>query len=96
MLFGYFDLTLIVILIFLNFRFWRELSTFNNCLPAAIFFASFGFILPLISMFVAIQLNSSSGDDAFNLLYTYFRFPVYWVIGLIQLIIISIRMNKCK
>jgi len=45
-------------------------------------------------MFVEIQLYSSSGDDAFNLLYTYFRFPVYWAIGLIQFIIIEFRVKK--
>ncbi len=93
MLFGYFDLALIIVLIFLNYRF-SKLSIFNNSLPAAIFFASFGLVLPIISMIVEIQLYSNQGDDAYNLLYTYFRFPVYWAIGLIQLIVIGIRVNK--
>lgn len=93
-LFGYFDLTLIVVLIFLNFRFWKNFSIFNNCLPVAIFFASFGLILPIISMIVEVQFYSNPSDDVSNILYTYFRFPMYWVIGLIQLIIIGFRVNK--
>lgn len=94
MLFGYFDLVLIVFLIFLNYRFWKKFSIFNNCLPAAIFFASFGLVLPIISMIVEIQLYSNPADDSYNLLYTYFRFPLYWAIGLIQLIVIGFRVNK--
>ncbi len=91
MLFGYFDLILIIVLIFFNYCFWKKFSIFNNCLPSAIFFALFGIVLPLISIFIEVQVNSSPGDDSFNLLYVYFRFPVYWVIGIIQLIIISIN-----
>lgn len=93
-LFGYFDLVVIIGLLYFNFRFWNKLSTFNNCLSTTIFFVTFGLVLPLISMIVEIQLYSNPGDDAFNLLYTYFRFPVYWVIGVIQLIVIGFRLNK--
>lgn len=96
MLFGCFDLVLIVVLIFLNYRFWKNYSVFNNCFPTVIFFLSFGFILPVISIIVEIKVNSSPGDDSFNLLYTYFRFPVYWVIGLVQLLIINYRINRSK
>lgn len=42
-------------------------------------------------MFIEIKLNSSPGDDAFNLLYTYFRFPLYWILGFIQFIIIYFK-----
>lgn len=54
----------------------------------------FGLILPIISMFVEIKLYSNPGDDAYNLLYTYFRFPAYWVIGIIQLLTIVFVGNK--
>ncbi|WP_262708606.1 hypothetical protein [Hyunsoonleella flava] len=38
-----------------------------------------------------IKLHASPGDDAFNLLYTYLRFPLYWIFGLIQFVIIYFR-----
>lgn len=93
---GYFDFVLVVILILANYRFWKKFSVFDNCLITIIFISLFGFILPIISMFFEIQLNSSSGDDAFNLLYTFFRFPFYWAIGIIQLIIIGAKINNLK
>lgn len=88
--FGYFDLVVLFVLIMFNL-FKRNFSNTTSCLPATLFFFLFGLLLPIISMFVEIQLNSSPGNDAFNLLYTYFRFPLYWMIGFIQFIIIYFR-----
>lgn len=42
-------------------------------------------------MYIEIQLHSTKGDEAINLLYTYFRFPLYWSIGFIQFVIIYFR-----
>ncbi len=92
--FGYFDLILVFILIITNYIFWNKFQVFNSCLPTALLFVLFGLVFPLVSMFIEIKLNSSPGDDAFNLLYTYFRFPVYWAIGLIQILIIHFRIKK--
>ncbi len=95
LLLGYFDYVLLLILIIINGYYWRKLPKINSCFSIIFFLCLFGFILPTISMFVEIRLNSSPGDDAFNLLYTYFRFPVYWVIGLIQIIVVHFS-NKRK
>ena len=86
--FGYFDWILLAIIIIINIIYWKKLNQFNSCFEFFAFVSLFGFLLPFISMFIEIKLNSNPGDDAFNLLYTYFRFPVYWIIGIIQLLII--------
>ena len=94
--FGYYDIALIVLLIIANSILWNKFKIFNSCLPVGLLFILFGFVLPVISMFVTIQLYTRSGDEAINFLYTYFKFPVYWVLGLIQFFIINFRINKSK
>ncbi|WP_157823456.1 hypothetical protein [Olleya sp. 1-3] len=32
--------------------------------------------------------------DSFEVVYTFLRFPTYWVIGIIQMIIIGIRLSR--
>lgn len=55
-------------------------------------------ILPLLSQGFEIRrvVSVNGTDDSFTLLYTYLRFPLYWILGIIQLIIITIffRPNK--
>ncbi len=90
LIFGYFDWILLTIIIIVNIYYWRKLKPLKGCLKVFSLIILFGLILPFFSMVVEIQLYSSPEDDSFNLLYTYFRFPAYWTIGIIQLIIIFI------
>jgi hypothetical protein len=87
---GYFDCIVIAILIFLNIYFWKKsLSTTAGCVIPGVLF---GFLLPVISMI--IEINRINALDAFELLYTYLRFPTYWIIGIIQIIVIVIKRKK--
>ena len=96
MIIGYFDYIIIGFLVFLNIRFWKkEINGKVGCLVGGF---SFGFLLPLISMFIEIQrVKTTIGIvDSFEVLYTYFRFPTYWLIGIVQTVIIGIKLNLKK
>ena len=88
MIIGYFDLTVIGILILVNALIWNKgISIKVGCLVGGLIF---GLILPLISMKLEIDRVASEREimDNFTLLYTYFKFLLYWIIGGIQLVII--------
>ncbi len=87
---GYFDWIVIFILIFLNIKFWNSDKYISGCL----LFPVFGLILPILSIMVEFEINGpKKGEafDSFTMLYVYFRFPLYWVLLLIQYIILKIR-----
>jgi len=91
MLIGYFDYLIIGILIFLNIKFWEKNFNFKEgCL---ISIGLFGFILPIISIIIELQRVKLNGGwmDGFEVIYTFLRFPTYWIIGFLQLIILKIK-----
>ena len=91
MLIGYFDYLIIAILIFLNIRFWKtNLEKKVGCLLVLFLF---GFVLPFISMIIELQIVGE-WMDSFEVVYTFLRFPTYWIIGIIQMIIIGIRLSR--
>lgn len=53
-------------------------------------------VLPLISQFEEIQrvTNPEPAVDAFELLYTYLKFPFYWTVGFIQVLILQLKKGK--
>ena len=55
-------------------------------------------VLPLISLFEEIQrvTNPEPAVDAFELLYTYLKFPFYWTVGFIQVLILQLKNGKKK
>ena len=48
-----------------------------------IWILGFGLVLPLISSIIEAQKHRGHMDDAFNLLYILFRWPVYWFLGFV-------------
>lgn len=58
----------------------------------------FGIVLPFISMKIEILKVKSEFEmiDSFNLLYTMFRFPMYWIIGICQFILINVHDKRKK
>jgi hypothetical protein len=90
---GYFDIFVFILLIIINIIFRKYKSSDwmykYGCWLQIFIIVLFALILPIFSIAVEIKIvNSKYGlVDGFNVLYTYFRFPVYWVIGIIQLII---------
>ena len=96
MLIGYFDYIVLGILLTLNAIYWRK--RLNGKLGCLIVGLVFGIVLPIISMKIEIARISKEFEiiDGFNLLYTYFRFPMYWIIGISQSIIMNVHNNAKK
>ncbi|WP_452597178.1 hypothetical protein [Pontimicrobium sp. MEBiC01747] len=90
MLIGYFDYLIIGILIFLNIKYWNtNFLKKAGCIPVVLMF---GFALPFVSMIIELQIVGE-WMDSFEVVYTFLRFPTYWIIGIIQMIIIRIRLS---
>ena len=100
MIIGYFDLIVIGILFFLNIKFWKnKFDLFDIKVGIVASIILFGIVLPFCSIIFELELvKSSSGEwmDNFEIMYTIFRFPLYWVIGIIQLMLIRIHYKKVK
>ena len=92
-LFGYFDIFILVILIFSNIKFYGKINVKSGCGLSALIF---GFLLPLISMLIELEIVKANGGwmDSFEVLYVYLRFPTYWVIGIIQVVILGFSESK--
>ncbi|MDT0622976.1 hypothetical protein, partial [Croceitalea vernalis] len=91
MLIGYVDYLIIAILIFLNIKYWK--INFKKKVGCLLVSLLFGFVLPFISMIIELQIVGE-WMDSFEVVYTFLRFPTYWVIGIIQMIIIGIRLSS--
>ena len=91
MLIGYFDYLIIAILIFLNIRYWK--SNFEEKIGCLLVAFLFGLVLPFVSMIVELQIVGE-WMDSFEVVYTFLRFPTYWIIGIIQMVIIGIRLSR--
>ncbi|WP_445731283.1 hypothetical protein [Mariniflexile sp.] len=94
--FGYFDWFVLAILLVVNYYKWNSFPPLKGCAFIATLLILFVFSLPVVSMFIEIKWQASSGNDAFNLLNTYFKFPVYWILGIIQMAIIYLRGKKAS
>ena len=92
MIIGYFDYLILAILIIFNVKFWTLEIKGYGC---AIGLVLFGIILPIISMMIEITRvqNSTGIMDNFEVLYTYLKFPIYWILGVIQFILFAVRMS---
>lgn len=87
MLIGYFDYAIFAILILLNIKLWKR--NFVGFLAILIGICLFGLVLPMLSIFIEIYRVESAFEivDGYQLIYTYFRFPMYWLFGLIQALV---------
>lgn len=99
---GWFDYLFILLLLFLNIKFWNKDFKFkkNGCLLILGIILIPCFILPELSIFVDIQIMKYNNpmkmrnSDAFNFLYLYFKFPFYWGLVILQFAIFSITIWK--
>lgn len=96
MIIGWFDIVFIVILISLNIKLWRKKLNGKRVIFVGLLL--FGLILPVISQIIEIQrVKMSIGIiDGFEVLYTFLKFPFYWIIGTVQLIVIGIIFGNRK
>jgi hypothetical protein len=96
MMIGDFDVIIIIILLVINlvFRQWIMQQKIG-CLAIIVLF---GLILPLCSMKMEIDkvlATRKAGEihDAFELAYIFIKFKLYWIVGIIQIIIIRNRQQ---
>ena len=71
----------------------RNMKTKSGCLLVIIVF---GLILPLLSIVVEIKnykeyTMDKPFSDSLEMVYTLCRFPIYWVVGILQLSLIGIK-----
>lgn len=88
---GCFDYTAFIVLIILNIIFWKK--DISSCLAYSIIILLFGVIFPVVSSFIDIRIYTSDKKnvDNFELLHNYLKFPLYWGIGLLQLLILRFK-----
>ena len=96
MILGYFDYLILGILIFLNIKFRR--NNFEIGIGCILGGLVFGLVLPIISMVFELAIVQSIGGwmDSFEVAYVYFKFPIYWTIGLAQVIVTGIKFYSLK
>ena len=94
LVFGYFDWLVLVILFIFNYYKWHSFPTLKRDVFLATLLILFGFSLPVVSMFLELKIKSNHSGDVSNLFYTYFKFPVYWLIGIVQIVMIYFRGKK--
>ena len=96
---GVFDYAIFGILIIVNVLFWkRTFAIKTGCIVGLIIF---GLILPSISAVVEINnyQDFSEGkpfSDKFEILYTLYRFPIYWSVGILQIVLLAIKNRELK
>ena len=96
---GLFDIVIIFILVVFNIIYFLKLRKVDftiGCLRVIIWSLVFGLILPIISMKVEIDkvCEGYEAVESINLLYTYFRFPIYWCIGIMEYLIVYFMTEK--
>lgn len=84
---GYFDYMIFIVLMILNIVFWKK--SFASCSAYGVVVLLFGLILPVVSSFIDIRMSTSGKTmvDNFELLHNYLKFPLYWGVGLLQLLV---------
>ena len=89
------DKVTFVIIVVMNTLLWKK--KMNSCLIYILIVILIGFILPLLSSGREVDRNvalNGPAMDNFELLYTFFVFPVYWFVLILQVIYISIKPNS--
>ena len=95
---GIFDYVVFVVILIANILIWkRPIGNKAGCLLGL---AIFGFALPLISIAVEISNYQEAYidkpfDDSFEMLYAYSRFPIYWILGVLQVAVLALK-NKFR
>lgn len=84
---GIFDFYMLIIVFIFNYAVWKH-KIIRKCswkinLAA---FLLFGLVFPLLSIDIEIAVisNEIQNIDNFTLLYTLFRFPIWWLIGILE------------
>ncbi len=85
---GLLDYIILTVIVIFNIVVWKhEIIKKRNWVFYLVAFLLFGFIIPFFSIYFEVQraIKGQPFVDNFTLLYTYFRFPVWWLIGLLEI-----------
>ena len=100
---GYFDYAVLILLVGANVGFVKLLRFRSlGCLPLLALILLYGFVLPFLSQSAELERTRRPPGvmvDNFELLYTYFRFPLYWALFVLQsgfLIILNSRKKEAS
>lgn len=91
MFFGTFDYIILTLIFIFNIGVLKyKIIKKRNWILYLIAFLLLGFIIPFFSMGFEIDraIENEIVIDNFTLLYTYFRFPIWWFIGAIEIFIL--------
>jgi len=97
MLFGYFDIFTLVVLILLNLMIWkyRPIQKLNWKILTVVVLLLF-IVVPYVSTKIEqYQIHQTKEMiDGFNLLYIFFRYPIWWTIGIIEILTLRRLIKK--
>ncbi len=98
MLFGIFDIAILSFIILTNWYIYKYRKfTFFPWYVHLILGLSFLVLLPLASSIIEYEVylsRSKLTPDGFETLYIWFRWPLYWFIGLFEAVIINLILNR--
>ncbi len=97
MFFGTFDYIILALIFIFNVGVWKyKIIKKCNWILYLVTFLFFGFIIPNFSMDFEIQkaIKGQPYVDNFTLLYTFFRFPIWWLIGALEIIFLRYYIKK--
>jgi len=96
-LFTYFDLIILLLILIINFKIVLKRSkVVLSWITISLFIISFLFIFPYLSTELESHLVHSRNEvvDGFNLFYLWFKWPIYWLVGTLELIFILMYKPK--
>jgi len=97
MFFGTFDYIILALIFIFNAGVWKyKIIKKRSRVLYLIAFLFFGFIIPFFSMDYEIQkaIKGQPFVDNFTLLYTFLRFPIWWLIGFLEIIFLKVFIRK--
>ena len=99
MLFGYFDIVILLLIILTDYLVWKyRLIKILDWKVLTVTFLLLFVITPYISTNVEQYRVHQTEEmiDGFNLTYIFFRYPTWWTIGIIELLTLKGIIKKDK
>lgn len=97
MLFNYFDIIILVVIVITDLLIWkyRPIKKLDWKLLTVVFLLLF-IVVPYISTKIEqYQVHQTEEMiDGFNLLYIFFKYPIWWTIGIIEIMTIRRLIKK--
>ena len=91
MIVSYFDIIVAVVILLINFLFWKRKI---SLLQKIIWVILVAIVLPLLSInFEFRSVKQTENFDALTMAYTFLKFPLYWFIALIRSILFLLKKN---